>query len=122
MEKFIEHLVKLIDLAEEDVLITALFALAGFTVDALFFPAGLPSTYVAVLTGSLGMLLSRWGKNRRFFIERSLRKVERLVAQQQLTPEQGEYYKRRIIEKWLESTTGIPPQEGAKQLPPKPEE
>ena len=121
MENLLEHLFKIFNLTEEDVLITALFAVAGFSVDAVFFPAGLPPVHVAAIVGSLGMLVSRWGRTRRFFIEYSLRKVERLVAQQRLTHEQGEYYKRQIIEKWLESTTGIPPQEAVKQLPPKSE-
>ena len=121
MEKSLELLFKQIKLSEEDALIATVFAIIGFSVDTIFFPVGLPSTLVAFLTGAAAMTTSRWLKNRRFFIERSLKKIEQLVTQQLLTTEQGEYYKRRILENWLENTKGIPPQEAAKQLPPKSE-
>lgn len=115
MEKLIEFLL-------EQFHLSTVFAVASFSVDALFFPAGLPSPLVAFLTGVAALMAARWLKNRRFFVERSLKNIEQLVTQQRLTPEQGAYYKQRIIEKWLEHTKGIPPQAEARQLPPKPEE
>ena len=121
MENLIEILIKQFNLTKEDSVIAVLFAIIGFSVDAYFFPAGLSSAVVAFLTGVGAVMIALGLKNRWFFVQHSLNKVERLVAQGKFTPVQGEYYKRRILENWMENTSGISPEKDAKQLPPKPE-
>jgi len=40
-----------------------------------------------------------------------------LAAQGYITPEQSAHYKKRIIEKWLESAKGLPREDEPKHLP-----
>ncbi len=117
MDKIIEFLLKRLNPSEEDAIVAAIFAICGFAIDALFFPAGMPPLTVTILSGAGGMLISRWLKSRKFFLERSLKQIDKLVKQEHLTPEQGERYKRRLIEKWLESTKGLSPEDDQKRLP-----
>ena len=119
MERLIELLIKQFRLTETDAIVAVLFAVAGFSLDVFYFPAGVPSTLAAFLTGTTALMISRFLKTRRFLVERSLRNVDRLVARQQMSPAQGEYYKQKLIEQWMDSTHAIPPEEGMKQLPPK---
>jgi hypothetical protein len=56
MDKWLELLFKQLNLTEEDAIVAALFAIIGYSVDVLFFPAGLASSSVAILSGATGVV------------------------------------------------------------------
>jgi hypothetical protein len=116
-----QRLGKRFGFASDDSYIAALFAMAGLVLAINFSPAGLSASLLAALAGVTGWLASRWLKNRHFFIKRELNYIDEVVAQSVLTPQQGAYYKQRIIERWLTYHTGVSFQEDTRQLPPKSE-
>ncbi len=77
----------------------------------------MPPLTVTIRSGSGGLLASKWLKNRKFFVERTLKQIDKLADQGHITPEQGARYKQRIIEKWLESAKGVPREDDQKRLP-----
>ena len=107
MEALVKYLIKYLKISEEDAIVAAICAMAGFSADALFFPAGMPPLTVTVLSGAAGLLSSRWLKNRKFFLDRLVKKIDRLVADSVISQERGEEYKDKLVEKWLESARGI---------------
>jgi hypothetical protein len=92
---------------DDDVVLGALLAASAFILDWFFFPNGLPSGTVGLVSGSLGYLISRWLKNRAWLIERRLRRIDLLVKAGHLTRADAQRLKGLVILKWLKNTGGV---------------
>jgi hypothetical protein len=95
---------------DDDAVVGALLAAISLVLDWFFFPNGLPSSTVGIVSGSLGYLFSRWLKNRSWLVERRLRRIDLLVKAGHLTRADAQRLKGRVILKWLKSTGGVEPE------------
>ena len=114
IEEIILILRKYLKLSEEDAIIAALCAAGGFTADALFFPAGIPPGIVTLLSGAGGLLGSRLLKNRTFYHNFLLRKIDKLVSQKHLSKKAGDAYKKQLIRDWMKSIS--PPEKADDEM------
>lgn len=107
-DKLVEKLVNALGMSEEDAVAAAAGAAAGFTIDALFFPAGIPPGTVTVLSGIAGYTGSRLMRNNSWYRRKTLARLDRLVAEGHLSQERGcDHYKRKLIEKWLKTDDDV---------------
>ena len=101
--KLIDFFVKKLGMSEEDAVAAAAGAALGFTIDAVAFPGGMPPFTVTILSAVAGYTASRVLRNNPWYRRRTLENLDKLVARGHLTREQADYYKNKLIAKWLKS-------------------
>ena len=106
-DKLVEKLVNALGMSEEDAVAAAAGAAAGFAIDALFFPAGIPPGTVTVLSGIAGYTGSRLLRNNPWYRRRTLARLDRLVKDGHLSQETCDHYKKKLIEKWLKTDDDV---------------
>jgi len=107
----IEDLAKLLQkhlkLSEEDALVAAICAVGGFTIDSIFFAGGIPTPTATVLSGVGGLAASKLLRNRSFYQNLLLRRIDKLVSRGHISPGKAMELKERLIEKWARGTLGL---------------
>jgi len=106
-DKLVAKLVEVLGLSEEDAVVTAASAAAGFALDTLFFPGGMPPFTVTILFGIGGYTAARAFKNNPWYRRRVLKNLDKLVEQGHLSRERCDYYKNKLIAKWLKAGQDI---------------
>lgn len=95
--KLVDKLVEKLKMSETDAVVVAAFMAGGFTIDAVFFPGGIPPLTFTILSGVAGYVLSRFYGNSQWVMERVLRNLEKQVERGHLSPEKCAEYKEKII-------------------------
>ena len=99
----IEDLAKLLQkhlkLSEEDALVAAICAVAGFSIDSIFFAGGIPTPTVTILSGVAGLGASKLLRNRPFYQNLLLKRIDMLVERGHLSKNKADELKERLIEK-----------------------
>ena len=101
--KLVDKLIEKLELSEEDAIAAAAFSATGFTIDALLFPAGMPPFTVTLLSGIGGYTLSKMYKNNPWYRRKVLNNLDKLVKSGHLSQEKCDYYKNKLIARWLKS-------------------
>jgi len=104
IKDLIEVFVKHLKMSEDEAIVAALAATAGFVLDYHFFPAGLPPGTVTVLSGGSALLATKWFKNRSWYQSWVIRRIDSLVKQGHLKPEEAAQMKKILIEQWFDTT------------------
>ena len=96
----IEELAKLLQkhlkLSEEDALVATICAVAGFSIDSLFFVGGIPTPTVTILSGAGGLAVSKLFRNTAVYQNRLLRRIDKLVKTGQISGAHGQELKNRL--------------------------
>src|SRR5207249_2859261 len=108
----IEELAKLLQkhlkLSEEDALVAAICAVAGFSIDSLFFVGGIPTPTVTILSGVGGLAVSKLFHNTSFYQNLLMKRIDKLVKTGQISKDKGQDLKDRLVEKWARGKFGPP--------------
>src|SRR5437867_3400449 len=107
----IEDLAKLLQkhlkLSEEDALVAAICAVAGFSIDSIFFAGGIPTPTATILSGVGGLAASKLLRNRPFYQNLLLRRIDKLVRKGHISKEKAQELKARLVEKWARDSLGL---------------
>jgi len=107
----IEDLAKLLQkhlkLSEEDALVAAICAVAGFSIDSIFFAGGIPTPTVTVLSGVGGLAASKLLRGRPFYQNLLLKRIDKLSAQGHISKEKAQELKTRLVDKWARDALGL---------------
>lgn len=100
LEKFIKLLVEKLGMSRHDAVLTGIFALGGFWIDAAFLPGGIPPGTMTLLFGSAGYLASKVVMSIPRYQNYILRTIDRKVEEGHMTEEQGQKYKNELLQYW----------------------
>lgn len=100
IKELIDVFVKQLKLSEDEAIVAALAAATGFAVDFHFFPLGMPPGTVTALSGGGALLFTKWFKNRPWYQDWALRRIDALVEKGHLPKQDGDEMKAKLIKAW----------------------